>query len=239
MVPLSDHVNSVIASTESWLTISKRKGVPLGIISSGGKDSTSSIPLTPEEKQEAHDELNTGYGMGGDLKKFVITAASLNFTAISLPVRDLMLLEGVEANSRHIANAYGFPFRLMEYDSGSSLSNGGEVKEAEKRHYSNQIIPDAETICETISNWWMMKGYSLQVFFDHLEIFQKSKEETGRAILTLCTGLDKAYLNKIITLEEYRSQLAQIMNIDATKPNGNTYYTGGTGSNKGSQSQAI
>lgn len=225
LAPVKDQINSVLASTDAWLTISKRKGVPLGIISSGAKDSTSSIPLTPQEKQEAHDELNQ-YGLSGDNKKFVITSASLNYQQIGLPVRDLMLLEGIEANSRHISNAFNYPFELLSYTSNASLANGGEIKEAEKRHYTNQIIPDAEGICDTINRFFNLTAVTLKSYFDHLEVFQKSKEETGRALLTLTTGLDKAYIKRAITLEEYRAQVAVIMDIDPDTPNGKTYYNG-------------
>lgn len=231
LVPLRDQVNSVIASTDSWLTISKRKGIPLGIISSGAKDMTSSIPLTDTEKNEIHEEMNGAYSMTGEAKKFILSTAAINFTQISLPVRDLMLLEGVEANSRHICNQYNYPFELMGYANNASLSNGGEIKAAEKRHYENQIIPDAESICETINEWWGLEssGVLLKVFYDHLDVFQKGKEETARAIMTMCAGLDRAFINKIITVEEYRGQLSTVMDIDPEKVNGTQYYDGNKG----------
>lgn len=225
LTAVADQVNSVIASTDSWLRISERKGVPLGIFSSGGKDSISSIPLTAEEKEDAQTQLQ-GYGMTKLAKQFILTSAALNYQQISLPVRDLMLLEGIEASSRHICNQYNYPFELMGYQSNASLANGGEIKEAEKRHYQNQIIPDAAGMCETINTFFALTNYTLQVFFDHLECFQKSKEETGRALLTLTAGLDKAYIKRAITLEEYRAQVAVIMDIDPNIPNGKTYYNG-------------
>ena len=225
MVAIKDSINSIIASTDAWLTIAQRKGLPLGIISSGGKDATSTIPLTPEQKDEVHQELNVNYGLSGDAKKFIITAASLNFQSISVPTRDLMILEGVEAHTRMICNAYSYPFRLMEYDSGSSLSNGGEVKEARKMMYQELIIPDAEFICERITEFFELKGVTLKVYFDHLEIFQKSKEETARALMSLTAGLDRPYMKQVITLEEYRTALSELLNIDPDKPNGKTYYT--------------
>jgi len=225
MVAIKDSINSIIASTDAWLTIAQRKGLPLGIISSGGKDATSTIPLTPEQKDEVHQELNTNYGLSGNAKKFIITAASLNFQSISVPTKDLMIMEGVEAHTRMICNAYSYPFRLMEYDSGSSLSNGGEVKEARKMMYQELIIPDAEFICERITEFFELKGVTLKVYFDHLEIFQKSKEETARALMSLTAGLDRPYMKQVITLEEYRTALSELLNIDPDKPNGKTYYT--------------
>lgn len=225
IVSISDSVNSVIASTDSWVTIAKRKGLPLGIISSGGKDATSTIPLTPDQKDEVHNELNTGYGLSGDAKKFIITAASLNFQQISVPTKDLMLLEGIEAHSRIICNAFNYPFRLLQYDAGSSLSTGGEIKEDRKTLYSEQIIPDAVQMCDTITEYFELKGAKLTVSFAHLEIFQKSKEESARALLSLTAGLEKPFQSKVITAEEYRRQLAQLMDIDPDKPYGNTYYT--------------
>jgi len=224
MVPVQDSINSVIASTDAWVTIAKRKGLPLGIISSGGKDATSTIPLTPTEKDEVHDELNTGYGMSGSMKKFIITSASLNFQAISVPTKDLMILDGIEAHSRIICNAYGYPFRLLEYDTGSSLSNGGEVKEARKTLYVEQIIPDAETICDVLNEYFGLRQSRLSADYSHLEIFQKSKEEGARALLSLTAGLDKAYLNGIITAEEYRMSLSELMNINPDVPYGTTYH---------------
>lgn len=233
MISIADSINSVIASTDAWYTIARRKGLPLGIISSGGKDATSTIPLTKEQKDEVHGELNEGYGMSASLKKFIITSASLNFQGISVPTKDLMLLEGIEAHSRIICNAYNYPFRLLEYDSGSSLSNGGEVKEARKTLYVEQIIPDAETICSMITNWFGMKGMRLAVYYDHLEIFQKSKEETARAIMSLTAGLDRALVRGVITKEEYRMQLSEIMNIDPDNPYGKTYYSASAPDPKG------
>lgn len=227
LVPIQDQVNSVIAATDAWLTLSKRKGIPFGIISSGTKDSTSTIPLTPEEKDEAHAELNT-YGMSGDQKKIVITTAALNFQSISLPVKDLMILEGVESNSRHIANQFNYPFELLGYDSKASMSNGGEFTALEKRHYVNQIIPDAEQMVETINAWWGLTASTglIKVTFDHLEIFSKSKKEVAEAVNLMARGLDIPFSKGVITKEEYRTQLAEVMNIDPININGNTYYSG-------------
>jgi phage portal protein BeeE len=217
--------------------VSQSARVPLGIFSSGGKDSVSSIPLTQEEKDDAQEQLQN-YGMTKLAKQFILTSASLNYQQISLPVKDLMLLEGIEANARHICNQFGFPFELMSYSSNASLSNGGEIKEAEKRHYTNQIIPDAKTLCETITNYFGMTKYTLQVYFDHLEIFQKSKEETGRALLALSAGLDRVYMKRAITLEEYRKQVANILDINPDEYEGTTYYTepnANTGANQSAE----
>lgn len=236
MVPIQDSINSIIASTDAWVTIAKRKGLPLGIISSGGKDATSTIPLTPEQKSEVHDELNTGYGLSGDMKKFIITAASLQFTAISVPTKDLMILEGIEAHSRIVCNAFNYPFRLLEYDSGSSLSNGGEVKEARKMLYVEQIIPDAKSICMTLNEYFGLISTPISVDYSYLEIFQKSKEEAARALMSLTAGLDRPHKSLVITTEEYRQALSELMNIDPDNPYGKTYYTApATGTNAGGE----
>ena len=242
LVPLEDQVNSIISALGGWLAISKRKGIPLGIISSSAKDSTSSIPLTETEKQDAHDQLNSAYGMSDTQRKFIISTASLSYTPISLPVSDLMILEGIEANSRHICTQYNFPFGLLGYSNSSALQNGGEKKEDKKELYTSCVIPDAESMCETITEWWGMQGYSLQVFFDHLEIFQKGKQETAMAISIIANGLSKLWRDGAITFDEYRLQLSEIMTcIDPAKPLGTQYFTNGnqnqinTGTDQGTQ----
>jgi len=54
-------------------------------------------------------------------------------------------------------------------------------------------------------------------------------------LMSLTAGLDRAFKGKIITVEEYRQALSELINIDPDKPYGNQYFAGEAPTNAGGE----
>ena len=219
MVALRDPISNIIAAYEARnVLITKRGGI--GILSNNSKDVAGMIPLEAEEKDKIQKEFAT-YGLSKNTSQVIITSAALQWQSMTYPTKDLMLFEEIEDDVRQISDNYEYPMYLLGFKAGSTYSNVGEAK---KSLYQDAIIPEAESIYKSLSTFFNTQkyGFEIKVFFDHLEILQKSEKDKAEAFKLKNEGLKIAYERKVITREEYRIAL----DYEPTKFEGNTFYEG-------------
>ena len=149
---------------------------------------------------------------------------------MTFPTKDLMLFEEIEDDIRQIADSYNYPMHLLGFKAGTTFSN---YLEAKKSMYSDGIIPNANTIFEAISKFFVTEdfGFTLKAFYDHLDVFQKSRKEDADAFRIMALGLDTPYKSGVITREEYRIKLE----FDPVKFEGSTFYQLPTQAQNGNQ----
>ena len=219
MVALQDPISNIIAAYEARNVLITRKGA-LGILSNNSKDAAGSIPLKESEKKDLQDDFKK-YGLAKDQYQVIITSAALQWQSMTFSTKDLMLFEEIEDDVRQIADNYEYPMYLLGFKSGSTYSNVGEAK---KSLYQDAIIPEAESIYLALSKFFNTEkyGFSFKVFYDHLEILQKSEKDKAEAFKIKAEGLKVLYELKTITREELRIA----MDYDSTKFEGNTFYDG-------------
>lgn len=227
MFPLGDVVSNVVAAYKARNVMITRKGA-LGILSNDGRDVGGTIPLKPQEKDALQKDF-ASYGLSHDQYQVIITNASMKWQPMTFSTRDLMLFEEVADGTRAISDAYDYPMFLLGFKEGSTFSNVGEAK---KTLYQDAIIPEAEIFARAFSRFFNLPdGVRLQVSYQHLEIFQRSRKEVADAVRLLNQGLVTAYQNKIITLEEWRYILSNTLlpnELSPTDVRGNTYFEGPT-----------
>ena len=219
MVALQDPISNIIAAYEARNVLITRKGA-LGILANNSKDKAGAIPLKEDEKKLLQDEFRR-YGLAKDQYQVIITSAALTWQSMTFPTRDLMLFEEIEDDVRQIADNYEYPMYLLGFKAGSTYSNVGEAK---KSLYQDAIIPEAESIYLALSKFFNTEkyGFSFKVFYDHLEILQKSEKDKAEAFKIRAEGLKVVYELKAITREELR----QALDYDPTIFNGSTFYDG-------------
>jgi len=226
LYPLSDPVSNICQSYEAKYTLIAKKGA-IGILSNESKDAAGAAPLLPEDKKEVQDQFANQYGLSPDQSQVIISGVGLKWQSMTFPIKDLMLSEEIKEASLVVYEAFGIPKFLTPYGEGDTFNNQNT---AEKSFYQRTVIPTIEEVAATLSAFFQLEsqGLFLRVYFDHLEIFQKSKKEEAEGIGAYTTALDRPYLSGVITREEYRAILANAMPtgtpFDAETINGTTFY---------------
>lgn len=229
LVSLQDPVSNIIAAYEARNVLISRRG-GIGILSNDSHDSVGQIPLKPGEKEEIQEDFKR-YGLSRKQWQVIITNANLKWQSMTYPTRDLMLFEEIEDSVRQIADNYDYPMYLLGFKSGTTFSNVGEAK---KSLYQDAIIPEAESWVSALTTFLgLPDGIYLKVFYDHLDILQRSKKDEAEALRTLTFALDLAYKSKVITREEYRLKL----DYNPTNFLGNTFYDNGNTTKLGAQEE--
>jgi len=140
-------------------------------------------------------------------------------------VSDLKLFEGNESGIQSVAMAYNMPVYLL----GLKDSTFTNLETAGKSLYSNTVIPCVDNFCQSLSGYFGLDGgVSLKAFYDHLEIFQKSKKDEADALQSMSSALDIPLKSGTITKTEFRLLWSKFMPkgypFDPNKIAGNDYY---------------
>ena len=201
---MSDVINALTAAyVAKKQTIIKRG--PLGILTGGGSNSINSNPLTDPELKKIHDQFEKIYGVGEGQRQEILTKADVKWVQITKGIKDLMLFEEIEAGTREICAAMDYPFELIGYQTGSSLAGGGKIKELKSMLYTDSIIPETESIGDALAYQFLQPGQYLRPFFDHLDVFQKSRQDDATALKVYNEACKLAVDGGAMTLQEWQA----------------------------------
>ena len=220
LVSLQDPVSNIIASYEARNVLITRRGA-IGILSNEGKDSIGTTPLLPGEKEDLQEDFKK-YGVTRGQLQVIISNAGLKWQSMTFPTKDLMLFEEIEDDVRQIADNYDYPMHLLGFKGGTTFSN---MNEAKKSLYQDAIMPEAELFAEGLNDFINPDpSFTIQAFYDHLDIFQQSQKDVAAALKIKNEGMKVAYAMGVVTLEEWRTAI----DYDPTIFNGKTFYNGNT-----------
>ena len=223
LYPLKWAVWNIHAAMEARNVMMVRRGA-IGILSNEGKDVAGLLPIEQNEKDTIQTQFQK-YGLASTQSQVIITNASLKWQSMTFPTKDLMLFEETEDAIIQIADAFDVPPDLL--GATGSKKTYQNVLEAKKSLYQDAVIPESKAFAEAFTNW-LLKGTNLHfdIYFDHLEIFQKSKKEEADGIKSITDSITVLYEKKLITLEEARMFLEQFTTeygFSAETPLGSTY----------------
>lgn len=177
---LSKPIANIDAALESRNVLITRRGA-LGAWTSESKDPVGgSMPLQPEEKKEAQEDLKE-YGLLSDQYQHIISRHPLRFQRTALPVRELMLFEEIASDGIYIANQYGVPEILLKnYFEGTTYEN---QEASVRRMYEDTTIPEANDWVNGFNSFLKLdtNDARLRGTFDHLSIFQKNIKDQATA----------------------------------------------------------
>lgn len=204
LLPLRYPINNIIKNYEARGTIAEKKGA-IGILSNTAKDSISVIPMSPKEKVELQNDYKR-YGFNKDQWQLIITNASLQYQSMTMPIRDMMLLEMEEADIITIANALGYPYELLGSPKGTTFSN---LNEAKKSFYQDSIIPEANNIADQFNTLIRAEQNKIVFGYDysHLPIFQEDEKLKAEVRKAQGDAVIQEFNNNIITWNEMRKGL--------------------------------
>lgn len=199
-------IGNLIKNYESRGTIAQYRGA-IGILSNIRRDDVSTLPMEDGEKEALQKDYRR-YGLGKDQWQLIITNASLQYQSMTMPVRDMMLLETEKADVMTIADALGYPSVLLASEKGTTYSNQDG---AERGMYQNSIIPDSRNYEEQLmkATGAAAAGITIQYDYSSLAILQKDakleaqvRRETGLAVVY-------EFRNNVITWNEMKIALGQ------------------------------
>lgn len=200
---LQKPVNTFIAAYEAVNEIMWNRGM-LGIISMkmSNPDLDTQMPATKSEKDDLRNELNK-YGTLRGQMKYVITGYDASFVPVSSSITDLGASEIQKNCKRDMAYTYQVPSILLDVE-GSTYAN---MSEAKLDFYNNDIIPASKNIMEIMNRVYGNEQFTVQAFYDHLDLFQDAKRQQAQGMTSLVSALNQAVQSGLMTLDEAKDQI--------------------------------
>ena len=134
---------------------------------------------------------------------------------MTIPIRELMLFEGIENSMTAICNAYNFPKTLLNYLAGATYANAELLK---KSLYQDNIIPEWSILMSELNNFLGLPDMKLllEADFSHIECLQSDKlTESTRNATDIATilSIQTAITNGELDIESGKALLKIIMQI--------------------------
>jgi Phage portal protein len=200
-------INNIIKNFESQGVIIESRGA-LGILSNVNAGNNNIVPLSPDEKSELQNDYKSSYGLRKGASQIIITNANLQFQKLSLPIKELMLLELLESDIKSLCYALSFPFNLTPYGAETTFDN---QERAEKRLYNNTIIPKANNFIEQLNDCLGMDSTNVKynIDYSHLPCMQDNKKEEAEVHKIKIEAFVKQFVSNLITYDAVLKELKQ------------------------------
>lgn len=196
-------INTFIAAYDAVNDLLWNRGM-LGIISMkmSNPDLDTQMPATKSEKEGLRRELNR-YGILNGQLKYAITGYDVACVPVSSSISDLGVSDIQKNCKRDIAYTYQVPSLLLDVE-GSTYAN---LSEAKIEFYNNDIIPASKNIMAAMNRIYGNETYTVQAFYDHLDLFQEAKRQQAAGLTSLITALNQAVLAGLMTVDEAKDQI--------------------------------
>lgn len=200
---LEKPVNTFIASYEAVNELLWNRGM-LGIISMkmSNPDLETQMVATKSEKEDLREELNK-YGVLRGQMKYAITGYDVACVPVSSSIADLGVSDIQRNCKRDMAYTYQVPSILLDVE-GSTYAN---MSEAKLDFYNNDIIPASKNIMGTLNSIYGNDQFTVQAFYDHLDLFQDAKKKEAEGFERLLSSLNIAIQSGLMTLDEARDRM--------------------------------
>lgn len=200
-------VNTFIASYDAVNELLVNRGM-LAIISMKAENPavTMNLPATKEDKEELEHQLNR-YGILRGKMKYAITGYDVACVPVSSSISDLGISD-IQLNcKKDIAYTYQVPAIMLDM-ADSKYAN---LAQAKLDFYTNDIIPAAKNIMATMNRIYGNNEYTVQAFFDHLDLFQDAKRQQAAGMVSLVSALNQSMQTGLMNLQEAREQLDKFL----------------------------
>lgn len=179
LLALNKEIRNIDNAMDARNTIQGKLGA-VGILSSDSKDGTGGIPIDDVERKSIEQQYRKTYGKSDDKLKVLITNASTKWQSISYPLKDLMLFEEVDQNTKAIIDIYGMNENLFSANKAATYNN---VLESIKMVLQTTIIPEADGLSQEFSDRFGLtdKGERVVLDYSHLPAMQENEVDKANA----------------------------------------------------------
>lgn len=196
-------INNLILAEEALFAINKDRGA-LGILSNSAEDAAGHIPMTDTEKEDIQSKFANAYGLAAGQWKVIVTDANLKWQPMTMSVKDLQLLEGMQKNEQSICDVFNYPYELLSDTRGVTYAN---KREAEKAMYEDFVIPMSRIYAEAFTRALQLKDAQFMIDFSHLSFMKAADKDKADAFAKNATAVLDLYQRGIISREEARLKL--------------------------------
>lgn len=148
----------------------------LGFIVSRKSDTLGSVPLTPEEKQEAQNAYQTEFGLRGHKNQISLISAPVDFVKTSMSIQELEPFNETMADALAIYATLRVPRHLVPTKDQSTYANADTDL---KSFYEDVIIPMAEKYAQAWTTYMGFDQVKRYIYpdFSHIGVLQENRKE--------------------------------------------------------------
>lgn len=211
---LSEPITNIRKSYEAQNVILKKRGA-LGLLTpKNNKDNIGVVTVNDTQKKELQAQFQQ-YGLGEEDWQYIISTIELQWQPMSVPIRELMLFEGIENSMTAICNTYRFPKLLLNYLQGATYANVNELK---KSLYQDNIIPEANSFIKQLNNFLGLREQNLLLLADysHVPILQddeKTEAEKDKITIDTILQIQNAITSGAVSLEAGNAMLSGVLSL--------------------------
>lgn len=195
------------AILEAETTLIQNKGA-IGIVSGGQEINGMQVPMTDDAKEELQLEFRTKYGLTREQWQLIFSREQITYTPIVFNSADLQLKETLLDAIKQISEGLHYPFILTAFSDQSTYNN---IPAAEKRLYQDLIIPDAESIADTLAKGLGANdaGVTFIDDFRHIEVLQDSLKDKGDGLRAMSAACKLLFDNNLITWNMWLEKIGE------------------------------
>jgi len=152
--PAAKITESIASVYDAKISITKYRGA-MGILTPEG-DSF----IDPAEADAIEKKYKEKYGFGRDQINVIISSARMKWSQMTMPIRDLMLIENAKLDFQSLCRIYKFPSALLNDEEGSTYNN---MIEKRKVLINNAVKPLINSTFEELSYFLFGVGSRIKV----------------------------------------------------------------------------
>lgn len=167
-------ISNLIAVYQARNAIYVKRGA-LGFIVSKKSDADGPVPLTPDEKDNLRQEMQSNYGVTGGRDVVGLTDVPVDFVRIAMSIEELQPFEETYASAAAIYGSLGVPRSFIPTKDGPTYTNGPAD---ERKLYQDVVIKNGKEICQILNKVLGLDaiGCYADVSYDHVDVLQDDKK---------------------------------------------------------------
>jgi phage portal protein BeeE len=175
----------------------------IGILSNSTKDSMGGMPLTTPEREKIEKAHRQNYGINDEQMRLIITDASMTWTPMSYPTKDMMLFEEIAEDTLVLIDHFGMNVNLF----ASKNATFENVTASIKQVYADTIQPYADKYFTSLTAFLEIeklfgKGAYIEGSYEHLKILQENKKEGAELFKSNVESVSQLVTSQIITPQQ-------------------------------------
>lgn len=225
-------IKNIIQAEQAIYEINRDRGA-LGAWVDDVRDVGDRVAMSDKESNSLLERLRSAYGIVRSRFKMMVINRPMKWQPMSMSVKDLMLIEGMDKNMQTLCNVFDYPVDLLV--SESKYSN----KEIAKGYYDDAVIPFSNIYASKLRHLLLNDEAYFVIDFSHVPAMKVSEEQKTKVYYQKAVAVEKMYKDGVISREEARLELGYEEAIEGKtmyKPNNQNDGGNDSGANQEAES---
>tara|TARA_R110000772_G_scaffold187750_4_gene298905 strand:- start:385 stop:1206 length:822 start_codon:yes stop_codon:yes gene_type:complete len=153
-----------------------------------GGAGSNTFPMSDDDKEKAENLYQTGYGLGWNRKRGIVTKANLTHKSLHIALRDLGLDESVKVDGNLIYTALHIPKDIISLEAKKTTYNN--FKESMVSYVQNEMQPTLDSFIAVLQGLIEDTNLKLVGSYEHLPIMQFILKERYEGIILKAKALN-------------------------------------------------